>query len=425
MTNKQRAQHVLQQIKKGQGLNPKDLRKFMDLKTVSTISKLDKFIPVFLFLSYLTFLTIKNYYGEKLGDWGTVPLALHAFLQSIHDVSGKTAEAATWQAHMIPFLFEASIAWGLLKTLPDWITVKSRSARVLETQNLLREQLKDGKVAYKMARNHTAAFVGNGDKLATRLQEVKPMDEVMQYANMPLDKEVWQYIKPDATEKELFQILDRGNLISAGEILIMPVKSSDMFLPGIDGHDMMLDEVEGIINMVDDYCESKKVAKKRIIIIGNKYMPQVYHSRQGARKYEESKVTLEDLVNRIKSLRAGADLIVDDPTQLVMKKIVDLAQGRSIEFYATQAGDKRYGEQFYDLLDNKLKYKPSVKKKVRVLYDIIDTPTEVRATPEGDIAVILDHWRKESMIKKGITEENIIVVPDLVLTHLSQRVEES
>ena len=101
MTHKRFVSQILQQVKKDQGINPKDIEKFLDLKVVSTISQLDKVVPVLLFFAYLAALSVQNYYGDKLSPIGTVPPMLHAFLQSIHDVSGKTADAPTWRAHII------------------------------------------------------------------------------------------------------------------------------------------------------------------------------------------------------------------------------------------------------------------------------------------------------------------------------------
>lgn len=407
------------------GLSPTIVERFLvtDLEQTGALSRADKWIPAGLMAAHLVSLATVNLTGDTLPSLGTLPPAVHELLQAVHNLTVNAANSPAVRDHL-PFLFlEAAGGYGALRTVPKWLSLRGKGERAREQQTLVREKVESGEMKFKMAEGHTAAFVGGGDWLADRLQEVKPRDQVMQYANLKLDSSVWQMLQKQGRQEELFDALDRGDFQSAGEVLILPVKEEDMFLPGEEGHDMSLDEIESLVGVLDSYCRSRNIDQKRVLIVGRKTMRETYVSRTDEDIFTTSSTTLEERVRTMVVNRTNIEIV--DPSEIVIQKIAKLANGRRITIGGTLASDERYGLRFFQALKGVGGYEPeNGAEEVRVLYNITDIPTEVHVG-RRDIAVVLDPSKKQTLLNKGVPEENIIVVPDEVLSVLTKKVDES
>lgn len=414
----------LESLRSKNGLDPVTTNRLLSIETAKTpgVSKMDKVIPAALMAGYIgTFAATRLAGAEFLPT--EVPPLLHQVLQGVHNLTVNAARNPTIGEHIPFLLLEAAGVWGVVKTLPNWLKARGKRQQIKEAQESIREMISKGKFQYDMAPGHTAAFIGLGDPLADRLQQVKNPDQVMLYSHARIDNQVWQLLKKDDQQEQIYQALDRGNFQKAGEVLLLPVKFEDMFLPDKVGHDMTIDEIAAMVNVVDEYSASRGIPKKKIIIVGSKDMEESYVRRSGKGQIEESQQTLAELVDEMNQQRTTAGVEIIDPTEIVMKKITTLANGRTIKFVSTKESDQRYGQRFYEQL-SAINYQPRVPEVVNVLYNITDTPTEVR-TGTKDIAVILDPSKKQGLQTKGLPEENIILVPDVVLQILSGEVDKS
>ncbi|KKQ52730.1 MAG: hypothetical protein UT19_C0003G0067 [Candidatus Woesebacteria bacterium GW2011_GWB1_39_10b] len=416
-------ERTLSQLSADRGLEPHIVERFLitDLEKTQGLSSADKWIPASMMAAHLVSLATVNYAGDTLPALGTLPPAIHELLQAVHNLTVNAANSPALRDHL-PYLFlEGSVFYGAVKTVPNWLKLRDKKATAREQQTIVRQKTESGEMKFKMAQGHTAAFVGKGDWLADRLQEAKPDDQVMQYAQLKIDSGVWQIIQKLDRQEEVFETLDRGDFQSAGEVLILPVKDEDMFLPGDEGHDMSLDEIESLVSVLDAYCKSRNIESKRILIVGRKALKESYVTRTGDGEIETNSETLEERVKIMTQKRGETEII--DPTEIVMRRIMKLADGRKLTLAGTTASDERYGLRFFQALEEMGGYEPGTGEEIRVLYNITDIPTEMHVG-DNDIAVILDPSKKQSLVNRGVPEENIIVVPDIVLDVLDKKVEE-
>ncbi len=121
-----------------------------------------------------------------------------------------------------------------------------------------------------------------------------------------------------------------------------------------------------------------------------------------------------DMLNKDRDVDRQIKII--DPTELVMRKVIELAKGRDISFVSTEESFRRYGERFFKEL-TLTGYVPKSEETVQVVYNISDIPTQTTASIT-DIVVILDPKMKENLLRRGVPEEHIIIVPDLVTSEL-------
>lgn len=415
---------ALKSLRLKNGLDPVTTNRVLNIKADETpgLSKWDKVVPAVLMVGYIGTFTATRLAGGELPTV-EIPQILHQALQAVHNLSVNSVRQPTLSEHLPFLLLELAASWGAAKTLPNWFKARGRRQQIKEAQGSIRETISRGEFQYNMARGHTATFIGLGDPLADRLQQVKNPDQVMLYSHARIDNQVWQLLKKDGQQEQIYQALDRGNFQKAGEVLLLPVKYEDMFLPDETGHDMTIDEIATMVNVVDKYSTSRGIPKKKIIIVGSKGMKESYVRRSGMGQIEESQQTLVELVDEMNQQREIADVEIIDPTDIVMRKITALAGGRTIKFVSTKESDERYGRRFYEQL-SAINYQPRVPEVVNIIYNITDTPTGVRAGMK-DIAVILDPSKKQSLQAKGLLEENIIIVPDVILQVLSGEVDKS
>lgn len=415
---------ALEALSQNRGLSPATVDMFLkiDPDRMSKLSGVYKWIPGALFAEYLATYAITHAFPDALPTLGHLPPLLHEFSQGIHNLTVNAANSPALRDHLPYFLLELSVGYTGLKAVPEFFNLKGKGTKTREAQQQVRLKTEAGIMPYAMAKSHSAVFSGAGDWLADQLQDTKPADQVMQYSQVKIDNRVWQKIRQEGKVEELFAAFDRGDFKNAGEIVILPLKKEDMFLPGSTGHDMTLDEIDVLINIADTYCSSRDLEPKRAIIVGRKTMEETYIDRTRD-DIVKKKRTLSELVDQLSKRRGGGKVDVTDPTELVIGRIMKAANGAPIVFSATQQSDERYGERFFSAL-NDMGYAPTGGRPVRAFYNISDKPTEVGAQKD-DIAVILDASRKDVLLKRGVKDENIILVPELTLSVLNAQVDES
>lgn len=416
--------NVLRSLSQERGIEPELVDKFLkvDAESIKGLPAADKWIPGAAVALHLVTRALVDTYPQ-MPKGPDLPLLAHNFLQAVYALPNMAASSPALRDHVPYLLFTFGASWAGIKSLPTWLGIEGKSRKVEKLQEKVKGKVEAGEMEYQMKPGHTAAFVGAGDPLADALQNEKGDSMVMQYADVPISQKVWELVKSTGTQEEIFRSLDRGGFESAGEALILPVRAEDMILPGENGHDMSLDEIAAKVRIVKEYCDSRKIPNKRIIMVGDFDHEEVYSRRTGENSTELTKKSLGTLVDELETeLKVKIERI--DPTKDVMKKVVDLAQGRQIEYHATKVSDERYGQRFYRELEI-AGYKPTGAEAVRVFYNINDIPTESHVGLD-DLAIVLDESVYGKLTKTGkFKEEHIICAPLFVRQEVGLEIDKS
>ncbi len=420
---------ILNSVSKERGLEPSEVDRFLKLdpETARPLSKMDIIYPS---ATVVTHLLTKAAFDTHFASPGPeLTPFLHNFLQAVYAMADYAAASPALRDHLPYLSLVLGTTWGFKNTLPKWLRGDSFVGKVSSAQEKVKGKVSSGEMKYKMGDRHTAAFVGKGDLLADALQKEKGESMVMKYADVPITEQVWQLIKSNGSQEEIFKALDRADFAKAGEVLILPVKAEDMILPGPEGHDMTLDEIAAKIKISAEYCKTRNIDQKRIVVVGDLDHQEVYSQRTGERKAETKIKTLRDLLREVKgdlkSQGMDIEIVSADPTEDTMVKVANLAGGRKVEYHATRQSDERYGKRFYREL-KKLNYKinPAIEGTSRVFYNITDIPTEMNIDSD-DIAIVLDKSVKDRLVAGGFNPQNIICPPEDMQKKLSLVVDQT
>lgn len=376
--------------------------------------------PIILFGGYVVTHTITHIEGLPINTLPSIPPLVHGMLQAVHALSNNSADAP-YLAYHLPYLFlEFS---GITGAAGIWDALNKRglASRAREAKQLLQSRIAEGVQEYKMPKGHTAIFEGKGDWIADALQK-KRLTDVMRYATIPVESTVWQFFDPALGDEHLANSLRRADFQTAGEILLLPTMKQHLFLPDPVKHsDMSLDEMEDLIQYLDGESDSDK----RVVIVGSgKFADTRIHTHLRNGVEDIKPYTLQDLVTELAQKR-NAEVSLIDPTQLIMDKIFALANGHPLIFSSNSQGDAEYKLRFQaEVLEaqNKGTYVPAAGlDEVRVIYNVDDAPTRVQSQV-GDIVIILDSKKREKLLERGIPEDHILCVPEIILQIVDQQV---
>jgi len=403
-------------------ITPQQMRVLLDDDPAGrSLKKIEKYgPPALLGVHFLTLATL-NQWGDSLPSFGTLPPLVHNSLQAVHNFSVNAADSPALREHIPYISLDLAGTWGLISGLRGLLL--GRTGKKIEASQIeVLQRIAEGIFRYEMVPDHSAVFVGNGDRIGELLQELLPLDQVMLYSHEKITSDVWQHIQQTGRQEEIFESLDRGDFKHAREAVLLPVKDEDMFLPDEIGHDMTLDEIRLMIDIFDAYSQERGIPQKEVVIVGSPAMSQTYI--ESNRLIDSSGIdairTTVRLDEMVAQLNEGRDenrqIKIIDPTELVMQKVMALANGRDISFISTEDSFRRYGERFFDAL-SQLDYKPTGEEAVNVIYNITDIPTQTTASTR-DIVIIIDPKMKEHLLQRGVPAEQIILVPELVTTEL-------
>lgn len=127
-------------------------------------------------------------------------------------------------------------------------------------------------------------------------------------------------------------------------------------------------------------------------------------------------ISLESLVQKHEGVQ------IFDPTDIVLKHILDKAAGRKIVFRATKEGIAEYKERFYQRLEL-LGYVPSKKGMLTIGYDLSEDQTEqqtLRRALDDYYPVVLSKNVHDALLRNGYQPQEFLYVPELVLAEMSK-----
>lgn len=415
---------IIVDINAGNRMPLRTVREFLgtpiDAVTNFESSKIDKLVPTVLGVGYIALFGVVKTYQENLPSFGTLPQLAHNVLQAVHNISTNSADTPAIRDHLPFILGETAAGWlGLRTALPKLRNFSKNKAAnaAINAQDTLSKRVESGTMPYQLPEGATVALVGNGDPLASELSRLHP-DSVLQIAHSKVDG-LWTHLPKDASLKATFEAFDKANIENAGEIMILPTVEQHQFLPGADNHDMSVDGIVAQINSIDEYCKAHGIPPKKVIVVGSKQQTESYvATAQDGTITEQETETLEQRLEELITMRGGKIEILD-PTEIIMDKIVQLAEGRNIIFKATEESTKLYGNRFVEALNRQEYTVEDEGEPVTVRYNITDIPTRNFAS-SNDIAIILDPSQKSALLSKGVSEDRIIVVSNEILKAMSQ-----
>lgn len=263
-------------------------------------------------------------------------------------------------------------------------------------------------------------FTGDGDQVAKSLVADNPTIGPTLSSTRPLYTPLWsKFITADGDEG-FVRALDQFNTEEAGEYLLFPVVDEHLFLPGPQEYDAAPHRVEIAVQRIREYEQECGWAQKQIVIVGDKEQKSrfVTSSVDGRVACANDEVSLRTIEAEYENVK------VADPTDITLRRIIEIADGRHIFFRASDQGAEKYSAEFYRRL-SMLGYEPSRSENLVVGYDISDLETEHQVVSQKQTAylpVILSRDVFDLLSKSYLQDGTFIFVPALVKRELQKLV---
>lgn len=316
----------------------------------------------------------------------------------------------------------ALYSFGILgiKKLFDAIDRKTWLEKVLEGKEKLQQYIKYGYTNFSLPQGHSILFVGRGDFIGMQFALNNPTNTATVSESKPRYTDVWSYYSAETLYQDLEHVLIRTDASTAGEYLFFPVKDDQIFLPGRESFDLSPHKLDILCQNIRTIEQTYHWPAKRIIIIGDKYHQSYVESQDKTKAIRNSgdSITLSSIAAKYNNVT------LLDPTDIVLRKIIDIAQGRKIVFRATKQGLSEYKSRFYTRLEE-LGYKPHSKVKgvLTIGYDLFEDQTEQQTLSrkiDSYLPVVLSKNVYDALIRNGYKTEEFLYVPDLVLAKINQ-----
>ena len=140
--------------------------------------------------------------------------------------------------------------------------------------------------------------------------------------------------------------------------------------------------------------------------------------KKGKIQKSEDKISLDTISKKYPKIT------IIDPTDIVLSKVIEIAQGRKIAFRATREGLLEYKKRFYQRLQT-LAYRELKSKKgiLTIGYDILEDQTEQQTLSRkinSYYPVVLSKAVKDALHRNGYKKNEFIYVPELILSYLKK-----
>ena len=201
-----------------------------------------------------------------------------------------------------------------------------------------------------------------------------------------------------------------------------PVVDEHLLLPGMFEYDVAPHRVEIAVRRIRDCEKEKGWPPKRILIAGDKEQRSMFvtTSSGGRVATKDDEISLQTISDNYD------DVIVADPTDITLRKIIEIADGRNVFFRASNQGAEKYAKEFYHRL-SLLGYEPWKETNLTIGYDISDLETEHQVVSHQHfdyLPVILSRDVFDSLSKSYLQDGNYIFVPRLLKEELQKLVAE-
>ncbi len=306
------------------------------------------------------------------------------------------------------------------KKLIDAIDHRTWLDKVLASQTKLAERIQNGQTNYQMLDGSSLLFVGKGDFIGTQFVLNHTENETITVSQVkPTYTKFWNFYDVETLYEDLKNVIIRSSGKNVGEYIFFPVKDDQIFLPNEKAYDLSPHKLDILCQNIRIIEKEMGWKNKRIIVIGDKFHKSFVQSEDQQRVIEKS----EDIISLESISKKYTNVTLLDPTDIVLKKILEIAQGRKIVFRATKEGLREYKARFYERLES-LGYTPENKNQgvLTIGYDLFEDQTEQQTLSrkiDDYYPVVLSKNVHDALIRNGYKKEEFLYVPDLVLDTLT------
>lgn len=379
-------------------------------------------ITLFFASVLVIFPEVGEYLISVLPAFFLLPERLAKALDYVWSLVGKPVGKQHLMYHLPNILIYAFGVAGI-RQLWRKINKNNWKDQVEDAQDKLQKAIEAGTARLKFPPGFSLLFTGAGDQVAKSLVVDNPMIGPTLSSNRPLHTKLWgKFVNSDGDEG-FVTALERFNSEAAGEYMLFPVVDEHLFLPGPREYDIAPHRVEIAVQRIRAHEKAMGWSKKKIVIVGDKEQQSrfVTSSAAGRVSSPNDEVSLRTIAAEYDSV------IVADPTDITLRRIIEIADGRQIYFRASDQGAEKYSREFYHRLAL-LDYTPSREENLVVGYDISDLETEHQVVSRKHTAylpVILSRDVFDLLSDSYLREGNFIFVPALVKRELQKLVETS
>lgn len=404
------------------------VKRFLDhsFQESSPLSRLMLRIAAWISLFFASVLVIFPEVGEwlikVLPDFLLLPERLAKALDYIWGLVGEPVKKQHLMYHLPNIIV---YAFGVAGVRQLWRRLNKNNwkDRVLNAQTKLANMVADGTARISFAPGFSLLFVGNGDQVAKSLVLDEPETGPILCTTKPDYTDLWGRFVTTEGDREYKRVLEQFNSEEAGEYVLFPVVDEHLFLPGPHEYDVAPHRIEIAVRQIREHERTCGWAQKRILIVGDKEQRSRFITATQAEHIETARdeITLCTIENEYD------DVILVDPTEITLNKIIEIADGRQILFRASDKGAEKYVRAFYDRL-SKLGYEPTKDASLTVGYDISDLETEHQVLSQNQneyLPVILSRSVFDLLSKSYLRDGSYIFVPRLVKYELQRLVAES
>ena len=418
-------------VKYVQPLTPEEIQLLLDFETIEKESRLTQLLkqvalPLSLVAGFLigAFPDKTANVVKHMPSWTNLPQEALQGIDYLWDIWGDSVGKANILYH-IPNIVLYSVGFFGLKKIFDSIDRRTWKDKVLAAQQTLRDAVNNGNLHLQLKKGHSMLFVGKGDFIGTQfVLSHKPHDAITISESKPSYTTIWNKYDEQTLYDDLKDIVIRSGGENAGEYIFFPVEDDQIFLPGPKAYDLAPHQLDILCGNIRTVEKSLRWKPKRIIIIGDKFHRSFVQSEDKTKiiKHSEDNISIEAIAKKYKNVT------VLDPSDIVLRKIIAIAQGRKIVFRATVEGIREYKQRFYQRL-TLLGYKQNTRKKgvLTIGYDLFEDQTEQQTlsrTVDDYFPVVLSKAVRDALVRNGYKQSEFLYVPELVLKTLNKTAEE-
>lgn len=382
-------------------------------------------VAAWISLFFASVLVIFPEVGEKLIEilpgFFLLPERLAKALDYLWGLVGKPVKKQHLMYHLPNIII---YAFGVAGVRLLWRKLHKNNWKdqVEDARKTLEASIAEGTGRFTFAPGFSLLFVGDGDRIAKSLVlddlTIGPTIATKHPRYSPL----WGRFSAGDGEEGFEQVLEQFNAQEAGEYVLFPVVDEHLFLPGPDEFDTPPHRVEIAVRRIREFETSQGWQPKRILIVGDREQESrfVTASESGVVETEDDKVTLLTIAQTYRNVT------LVDPTDVTLKRIIEVADGRQILFRASTRGAEKYRTTFYHRL-GLLGYSPTRQGSLTVGYDVSDLETEHQIVAKGQtdyLPVILSREVFDLLSDKYLSQGQFIFVPRLIKRELQKLVAE-
>ncbi|MDQ3099109.1 MAG: hypothetical protein M3Q44_05175 [bacterium] len=413
-------------IEKDEKLTPDEivyLQSFQKLDKDSKPLQLLKKIAIPASLGFGFFFSAFPEYFDNLVQimpkWTNFSPPLLTGIDYLWDLIGDPVSKANIIYH-VPNIVLYSFGIVGVKKLIDAIDHRTWLDKVIAAQTVLKDKIHAGSLVLSLHDGHSLLFVGKGDFIGTQFVLNHTINETITISEQkPSYTQFWNYYNVNTLYEDLKNVIIHSSGENIGEYIFFPVKDDQIFLPGNTSYDLTP-------HKLDIFCQNIRIIEKemgwknkRILIIGDKLHKSFVQSEDQVKIIEKS----EDIISLDSIAKKYENIGLLDPSDIVLKKIINIAQGRKIVFRATVEGIQEYKERFYTRLALLGYISPQEDKGILTIgYDIFEDQTEQQTLSrkiDDYFPIVLSKNVHDALLRNGYKKEEFLYVPDLVLETLT------